>query len=65
MNETAEPQGSQESGKMCYCEKNPLHCLEKILRDSPGQGVWWCLGIGFVLGWKVKSCLHVMVPHKT
>jgi hypothetical protein len=64
MNETAEIHEGEEPGKMCYCEKNPLHCLEKTLRDNPARGVWWCLGIGFVVGWKLKSCLHAMVRHK-
>jgi hypothetical protein len=65
MNETAESQENQESAKTCCCEKNPLHCLETILRDNPARGVWWCLGIGFVLGWKLKSCLRSMAPHRT
>ena len=29
-------------------------CLKQYARDNPGTTALWCLGIGFVLGWKMK-----------
>ncbi len=28
--------------------------LKQYARDNPGTAALWCLGIGFVLGWKMK-----------
>jgi hypothetical protein len=29
-------------------------CLKLYAQDNPGTTALWCLGIGFVLGWKMK-----------
>jgi hypothetical protein len=64
MNETTENQGKPESGKACMCE-NPMQCLEKAMHENPTRAMWWCLGIGFLVGWKLKSCLHSMIPRRS
>lgn len=28
--------------------------LKQYARDNPGSMALWCLGVGFVLGWKLK-----------
>jgi hypothetical protein len=28
--------------------------LKEYARENPGAAALWCLGIGFVLGWKLK-----------
>jgi ElaB/YqjD/DUF883 family membrane-anchored ribosome-binding protein len=28
--------------------------LKQYARENPGTAALWCLGIGFVLGWKMK-----------
>ena len=28
--------------------------LKQYARENPGTAALWCLGIGFVLGWKLK-----------
>jgi hypothetical protein len=28
--------------------------LKQYARENPGTAAIWCLGIGFVLGWKLK-----------
>ena len=28
--------------------------LTDYARDNPGTAALWCLGVGFVLGWKLK-----------
>jgi hypothetical protein len=28
--------------------------LKAYARDNPGTAALWCLGVGFVLGWKMK-----------
>lgn len=39
-------------------EKNPaedvLNYLKTYAREKPEAAALWCLGIGFVLGWKLK-----------
>jgi hypothetical protein len=57
MNETNEPKTDQENKKSCGCEKHPMFCLHKVMHENPAQGIWWCLGIGFLVGWKIRSCL--------
>jgi hypothetical protein len=29
-------------------------CLKQYAQANPGTAALWCLGIGFVLGWKLK-----------
>jgi len=31
-----------------------VHYLTEYARNNPGTTALWCLGIGFVLGWKLK-----------
>ncbi len=31
-----------------------VHYLTEYARNNPGTMALWCLGIGFVLGWKLK-----------
>lgn len=31
-----------------------VHYLTEYARNNPGSAALWCLGIGFVLGWKLK-----------
>lgn|GEM_PF-541798 len=31
-----------------------VHYLTEYARSNPGTTALWCLGIGFVLGWKLK-----------
>jgi hypothetical protein len=31
-----------------------LQSLRSLVRAKPEQAALWCLGIGFVLGWKLK-----------
>lgn len=37
---------------------DPMHDLvqyfQDYARENPGAAALWCLGIGFVLGWKLK-----------
>jgi ElaB/YqjD/DUF883 family membrane-anchored ribosome-binding protein len=67
MNETeSKPneKGDEEGAATCPCcchGKNALDCLERLMRDNPRRGVCWCLGIGLLVGWKIKSCLHSMI----
>jgi hypothetical protein len=28
--------------------------LTEYARENPGTAAMWCLGVGFVLGWKLK-----------
>lgn len=70
MDENMENQPGEEGecpvhGKSCTCEKHPMHCLEKVMHENPMKAVWWCLGIGFLLGWKIKNCLHHGTCHKS
>lgn len=39
------------------CEPKPKSALEHFQeygRERPGVAALWCVGIGFVLGWKLK-----------
>ena len=47
--ETPVPTGSREPTTKSACE----HFYE-YGRERPGMVALWCLGIGFVLGWKLK-----------
>lgn len=31
-----------------------IHYVREYARQNPGAAALWCLGIGFVLGWKLK-----------
>lgn len=31
-----------------------IQYLTDYARDKPGTAALWCLGVGFVLGWKLK-----------
>lgn len=63
-NEEVNKEGHKECDETCPCcchGKNALDCIERFMRENPRRGVFWCLGIGFLVGWKIKSCLHSMM----
>ena len=31
-----------------------VECARQFAREKPGVVALWCLGVGFVLGWKLK-----------
>ena len=31
-----------------------LHYLREYARQNPEKAALWCLGVGFILGWKLK-----------
>jgi len=56
---------SQQSGNQFEAMQKPksashgiaddtLHHLRSYVHEKPEQAALWCLGIGFVLGWKLK-----------
>jgi hypothetical protein len=47
------PAGSEESS-VARDENSLLAHLEDYARANPSAVALWCLGIGFVLGWKLK-----------
>jgi hypothetical protein len=48
-NETQLPRGSREPAT-----KSVLEHFHEYRRARPGIVALWCVGIGFVLGWKLK-----------
>lgn len=43
-----------EAGKLSPILENTLESVEAYARENPWQFGVWMLGIGFVLGWKLK-----------
>ena len=33
---------------------NLVHFLKQFAEENPTSAALWCLGVGFVLGWKLK-----------
>ena len=31
-----------------------VDCVTEYARSNPGYAALWCIGIGFILGWKLK-----------
>jgi hypothetical protein len=56
--ETAVPQTQNEAqAQTAPCVPKPKSVLEHFQeygRERPGVVALWCVGIGFVLGWKLK-----------
>jgi hypothetical protein len=53
------PRSSEEdtaaSAERDITDVNSLRCyLEDYTRHNPGTVALWCLGVGFILGWKLK-----------
>lgn len=43
-----------KSGEACDIREDVVNYLTKYARENPGYSALACLGIGFVLGWKLK-----------
>jgi hypothetical protein len=43
-----------EAGKLSPFLENALESVESYAREKPWEFGMWMLGIGFVLGWKLK-----------
>ena len=51
---TPKTQGTQQPcGTLAPCG-DFLDCARQYAREKPGVVALWCLGVGFVLGWKLK-----------
>lgn len=50
--------GSRKSLSAMESEIRPMeemmNCMRNYAREKPEMAALWCLGIGFVLGWKLK-----------
>ncbi len=54
---TARPnqrEGRQEVERLEEQAKDIVEHLTEYARENPTNAALWCLGIGFVLGWKLK-----------
>lgn len=56
---TDAPQHEQEKPSDAACEaaaadRGLLDHLKEYAREKPEVAALWCLGIGFILGWKLK-----------
>jgi len=50
-------QGQQGQGQMqdpVEMGRDMIEYLREYARENPESAALWCLGIGFVLGWKLK-----------
>lgn len=45
---------SEELGKLSPILENTLESVEAYAREKPWEFGLWMLGVGFVLGWKLK-----------
>jgi hypothetical protein len=45
---TVDPVGDMDAAR------DLVHYLKEYAREKPEVAALWCLGIGFVLGWKLK-----------
>jgi hypothetical protein len=52
------PQPTQANSEMSGQELHPIHdayaYFREYARQRPDVVALWCLGVGFVLGWKLK-----------
>ena len=44
----------RQSGERPLTSSIVLDCFRQYARERPAVVAFWCLGIGFVLGWKLK-----------
>lgn len=44
----------EQAGTRLRTTKTALEHFREFERDRPGIVALWCLGIGFVLGWRLK-----------
>ena len=54
---TVPESGNETTARTVPCEPTPKSALEHFQeygRERPGVVALWCVGIGFVLGWKLK-----------
>ena len=47
-------QTAQSGGDFSHIQEDLVHYLTKYARENPGYAALTCLGIGFVLGWRLK-----------
>ena len=45
---------SKSRNKEVHPVNDLMERLREYAKDNPGAVALWCLGIGFVLGWKLK-----------
>jgi hypothetical protein len=45
---------AQHEEKACDLKTDAVEYLTTYARENPGYSALWCLGVGFVLGWKLK-----------
>ena len=51
---TQNAQGIQQRGDSLRPYSDLVQCVRQYTRERPEVVALWCLGIGFVLGWKLK-----------
>jgi hypothetical protein len=44
----------QSEERPCDLKTDAVDYLTTYARENPGYSALWCLGVGFVLGWKLK-----------
>lgn len=56
--QSTRPQSTRTTGNFAPTTGNPTDDLveyaKQYARNSPEKAALWCLGAGFVLGWKLK-----------
>ncbi len=50
----ARPQAPTESSDESDMGRDLIEYLKEYAREKPEVAALWCLGIGFILGWKLK-----------
>jgi hypothetical protein len=45
---------AQQTGEQCAPTADLMEYIQQYTREKPEMVALWCLGIGFVLGWKLK-----------
>jgi len=45
---------THSEAKECDLKTDAVEYLTTYARENPGYSALWCLGVGFVLGWKLK-----------
>lgn len=47
-------QSNQSGGEVCDIQEDMVNYLTRYARENPGYAALTCLGVGFILGWKLK-----------
>lgn len=47
-------QGGDQTDQMQQVGADVICYLTDYAKENPGYAALWCLGVGFVLGWKLK-----------